>query len=237
MWLRCLDLFPDVIVNFVSQDNRESFKRNVRGDAFDVVVMQSSPVLAEVVVPAATEIQIPVSPVTGIVAVFLNDSQLTESVDYVFVKDTGLLKDSTRAKDSIRISRAMSVSDVVRIRYNYCEYCTSLQNTVFSGTRGFFGYDALVRLAEPVDLYVTCSVNQYVDLDSVRALISGVLNSGTSGIVVSTQTVYDAVLAAYPNITMDFSVFNKSNTGVKPVSILQHQTPRLTSVHLSVSYK
>lgn len=239
MWLRCLELYPEILVTFVSQDNRESFKRNVRGDAFDVVVAQSSALIAEDVFDAAQTVTLTKAPLLDIESVFLNDSVLVEGTDYNVIKDTSSLRDSAKSFAVISITRKLALSDRIRVRYNYCEYCSTLQSAVFSSSRGFFGYDALVRLAEPVDMYVTCTVNQQVDLDSVRALISGSLNSGVAGVTLTTQTLYDAVLSAYPNILMTFSMFNSTGTtgDVRPVSILQHQTSRILPVNLSVAYK
>lgn len=187
--------YPDAVTNYVLSTDYDSFRRPVRGDAFDCIVQLPSPVQATDVFNAARDSKYtvtgslflltkqPVLPDT-VTAVYVNGVVL-DTAAYEIVFDTEpATRYSTRSLTGIRVlSQKLKLknTDTVAVAYSYCGTCYGIQSNVFRSSNGtdFFGADGLVRLAEtvPVTVAVTVRSSTGIGSDSLSGFNSATMQT------------------------------------------------------------
>ena len=247
---QAVELYPDVVTNFISPNDRRSFRRSLRGDGFDVIVANPSPTSTEETFQVNSDKEFvpmhqPLLYSTGDdVSVYLNGSIIQ---DYVYIEDTDpTTSRSAKAKNRISFKDSkikLKTSDTIRIRHNYCSYCFGLQNQLFSvNADDFFGHDTLVRLSVPTDLYISISIQT----NSINADFQTSLSSYVMGFVsglgfVSNLSIGDLTAAIYSTYTevrsvstTSFRRLNNAGSEIETIDFAGYEIPRLLVSNLQI---
>jgi uncharacterized phage protein gp47/JayE len=143
-------------VSIVYPKDRSLFTRRVTTPAMDVYVIGEDAQSEEYIftsVGGEKTIAIEYVPVISVDSVQVND----QDVDFTFLPDTSSeTKKSARAVDTVVLSNALVVNDVISITYTYNKLIYGLQQDLFSGKRSF-NTDILARSA--LGAYITFQAN------------------------------------------------------------------------------
>ena len=219
--------YPGTVTDFVLSTDYDSFRRVVRGDAFDCIVKDADPVAATDVFDAGSG----TLTATGTVFVMRKQPVIKDSVDVVYLNGTPLdvsvyvveydttdpeTRFSTRAVSCVRIKQKLKATDTVTVSYQFCQACVGIQYNVFGTSAGtdFFGADCLVRLAEPVDIEVGVVIRAGV----------GVGSDSLSGINAATMSAVAASVSEF------FANAAFSESALVPDQLVAHIQGRFSSI-------
>jgi hypothetical protein len=256
--------YPDAVTDFVLTTDYDSFRRHVRGDALDCILLDPVPATATDVFDASTGAY----SVTGTVFRLRAQPVLADSVAFVFVNGTVIpeanyeveyddaleTRWSTRAVTSVRILSKLKATDTVTVSYSYCSGCRGIQDAVFGTGNGtdFFGVDALVRLSETVDVVVAVTVRASAGIgsDSLSGLNAATVQSIGSAIAdfftaqaFTTTVVPDQLVAElnsrFQNLRqIQITRFHRADSyasQVEPIVLRKYETPRAATNNISVT--
>jgi hypothetical protein len=199
--------YPGTVTNYVLSTDYDSFRRPLRGDGFDCVVLEPVPKTFTDTFSVSVNGKYSVTgtmfllskqPVIdgSITGVYVNGSVLDASAYEVLIDIEPETRNSTRATTSVRVLSEivkLKNTDTVTISYSFCSVCDGIQTTVFGTSTGtdFFGCDALVRLAESAGVAVSVIVRSGTGTGTGSDSLAGVGAASVSAIASAIQGFFN----------------------------------------------